>query len=83
MVVAGRVRYFYIGSPGHIRIIQCEHEVHSCVVVDCEWADDEDYWCVAGNAGVNMDAPPGEPRCECGVVPVEAASWGTVKALYR
>jgi hypothetical protein len=79
-LIVGYVQYYYTGPPGHIRVIQTElNPGESC---DCQMHEDC-CWCVGGNAGVNMDAPPGDLGCECGPTPVSAVTWGTVKALYR
>jgi hypothetical protein len=78
LLVTGFVTYLYNGTPGYMRIQR--PEVDPGMVVDCDFA--ADYFCVAGNAGVGMDAPSGEPGCG-GASPVESVSWSSIKALYR
>ena len=80
VVVVGYVQYYYTGPPGYIRVIRTE--VDQGGSLDCNFVEDC-CWCVAGNAGVNVDAPPGESSCDCGPTPVNAATWCSVKALYR
>ena len=79
LVVTGYVTYYYAGEPGHIRVLRTEFE--QGLTLDCNV--DVDYYCIAGHAGVGMDAPPGESGCVCGGSPVEEGSWSTIKALYR
>jgi hypothetical protein len=81
IVIVGYVRYYYTGPPGYIRIFP--PELFGRDAVDCNFVDD-DYWCIAGNAGVGVDPPPPEPGCECEPYsPTRDRSWSTVKALYR
>ncbi len=79
MIVAGYVQYYYTGPPGHVRVVPTN--LDPMLTTDCNIA--LDTYCVAANAGIGADPPPGHPGCYCGVVPVEDASWGTIKALYR
>jgi hypothetical protein len=80
VVAVGYVQYYYTGPPGYIRVIWTEAEPGKSL--DCNFVEDC-CWCVAGNAGVNMDAPQGDPTCNCGPTTVNDATWGIVKALYR
>jgi len=70
IVTVGYVSYLYTGAPGGIAIL--EHPVSGTEVLDCN--DIEDHFIVIGNLGVNADPPE---------APVEARSWGSIKALYR
>ena len=79
LLVTGYVTYSYDGPSGWIRILRTE--IDQGAVADCN--NVLDYFCIAGNAGVGMDAPPGERGCVCGATPVEHGSWGAIKALYR
>ena len=79
MIIVGYVLYYYTGPPGHVRIAAAE--IDGRTVLDCN--NMVDTYCVAANAGIGADPPPGDPGCYCGTVPVENASWGTIKALYR
>jgi hypothetical protein len=72
--------YLYTGVPGVI--LPHGYGTEGARFVDC--AGDTCYWMFlwsdyGGNAGICMDPPYG-----CGVVvPVENATWGSIKALYR
>jgi len=73
-VAVGVGHYFYLNVPGDIEIL--DHPDFPRWVVDCN--DGVDSYCVFINGGVCKDPLPGD----CGV-PVEASSWGGIKALYR
>jgi hypothetical protein len=79
MIIVGYVLYYYTGPPGYVKIAAAE--VAGKEVLDCN--NMTDVYCVADNAGIGADPPPGDPGCYCGPVPVEDASWGTIKSLYR
>ena len=79
LMVFGYVTYYYAGPAGVLRIIRTE--VDQGIGVDCIF--EVDYFCIGGNAGVGMSAPAGEAECFLGPTPVNAASWGAVKSLYR
>jgi hypothetical protein len=51
-------------------------------VMDCPVPGEVDYYCVWMHGGVGKDALEGDEEC-FPVVPVEDATWGSVKALYR
>ena len=77
IVVVGEGTAFFMGNPGEIKIV--DHPDYPRWVVDCN--DEIDPYCLESNAGVLMDpAPTGE---DCSVSPVEDATWGGIKALYR
>ncbi len=68
---------FYLGVPGTVSIV--DHPDYPRWVVDC--LDGVDFYCLEMNGGVLMDpVPTGE---DCSVSPVEDATWGGIKALYR
>jgi len=83
VVVAASLHYLALG-PGTITV--GPHPTDGPAVADCN--NDLDFFCVhsiavngvAGNFGVGEDAPDGD--CEP-VDPVEDATWGSIKALYR
>jgi len=80
-VIVGYVRYYYTGPPGHIRIIPAVNNPRTAV--DCNVVHD-DFWCVAGNAGVGVEPHPPEVGCECEQYSLTLeTAWGRVKALYR
>ena len=70
---------FYLGGPGTVSII--DHPDYPRWVVDCN--DEVDFYCLANNGGVLMDAPPTGEDCGEPVSPVEESTWGGIKALYR
>jgi hypothetical protein len=79
-VVAGAVNYLYLGTAGTITVLP--NPVSGREVLDCD--DLADYFCVAAQFGVSMPPPDPEPDCECpDNNPVEDATWGSIKGLYR
>lgn len=68
--VAARVRYEYNGTPGYARLIG--HGTDGQASADCNNA--LDAWTDYSHFGVGQDAPAS---------PVQAHSWGAIKALYR
>lgn len=50
------------------------------MVVDCVF--DADQFCVLSNGAIGTDPPAGDDDCDC-ETPVEPASWGSIKAMYR
>jgi hypothetical protein len=79
-VIVGYGSYFYIGGDCVIEIL--DHVDYPRWVVDCQEPGVVDYYCLAGAGAVGAAvAPPGEV-CPCGT-PVEDATWGGIKALYR
>ena len=79
-VVAGYVSYLFLGGPGTITVLP--HPVSGREVLDCN--DIPDYFCVYSNFGVLEPAPEPEADCFfCEPSPVEDASWGAIKSLYR
>ena len=76
-----RLDLLYLGTPGDILIL--DHPEYPRWVLDCHDPDAElDYYCVWMHGGVCKDALEGDEEC-FPVVPVEDATWGSVKALYR
>lgn len=84
IVVVGDVQYLYQGGPGTLDILP-----HGLVepgtgreVLDCDFASD--FYCIYANLGVGVAPNPGEADCICEPAsPVEAATWGSIKSLYR
>jgi len=71
----------YTGTPGDVMIL--DHPDWPRWVVDChEPYGEVDFYCVWMHGGVGKDALEGDEEC-FPVVPVEDATWGSVKALYR
>jgi hypothetical protein len=81
IVCIGVIQYLYQGpDPGTIDILP--HPGTGAEVLDCDYASD--YFCVAANLGVSMPPNPGDPDCDCEPpAPVEDATWGGIKSLYR
>jgi len=80
VVVVGYGTYFYIGGECCIQIV--DHAQYARWVVDCQDPGVEDYYCVSGHGSVGGAVCPDGEVCPCGV-PVEDATWGGIKALYR
>jgi hypothetical protein len=72
-----QVPYFATGAG---TITLSAHPSDGQLTIDCEFA--EDVYCIANNFGVGMEPPAGDDDCTC-ESPVEAGSWGQIKALYR
>jgi hypothetical protein len=79
IVVVGEIQYLYLGGPGTLTLTP--HPGTGRETLDCNFADD-DHYCIAGHLGVNADAPAPEEGCVCDD-PVDDATWGSIKALYR
>jgi len=76
-----RLDLIYTGTPGDIMIL--DHPDWPRWVLDCHEPNAEvDFYCVWMHGGVGKDALEGDEEC-FPVVPVEAATWGSIKALYR
>jgi len=76
----GKLSLLYNGTPGDIMIL--DHPEYPRWVIDCSDLGDLDFYCVWMHAGVGKDALEGDEEC-FPVVPVEDATWGTIKAMYR
>jgi hypothetical protein len=76
-----KLTLIYTGTPGDVMIL--DHPDYPRWVVDCtEPFSELDFYCVWMHGGVGKDAVEGDEEC-FPVVPVEDATWGSVKALYR
>jgi len=75
-----RVSFVYLGGSGDIMIL--DHQEYPRWVLDCSSPAEVDYYCVWMHGGVGKPALEGDEDCYP-VVPVEDASWGAVKSLYR
>jgi hypothetical protein len=74
-VPIGKLTFVYNGIPGEVRIEP--HPEFPALLIDCQ-----DAWfafCVRMHGGVEQEAPQGD----CFGSPVEEASWGAIKGLYR
>jgi hypothetical protein len=65
---------------GSADIIIGDHPDFPRWVVDC--ADGTDFYCVLAHGGWNKVNLAGEAGCDCSS-PVEDATWGVIKSLYR
>jgi len=74
-----KISLVYLGTPGDVMIL--DHPEYPRWVIDCDLSE-ADYYCVWMHGGVGKDALEGDEEC-FPVVPVEDATWGSVKALYR
>ena len=79
VVCVGVLTYLYMGD-GTLDITP--HPGTGREVLDCDFASD--FYCVYANLGVSVPPNPGEDGCDCEPPqPVEDATWGGIKALYR
>jgi len=74
-VPIGKLSFVYNGIPGDVTIE--EHPDSPDLIISCldEWL----VFCVRMHGGVGKEAPEGD----CYGSPVENASWGAIKGLYR
>ena len=68
--------FFYYAGSCCIRLL--EHPEYPRWVSDCD--DGLDYWCVESHASIGGEVCPDG---DCPQSPVQAGTWGAVKALYR
>ena len=83
-VIVGYGSYFYMGNgPTDACVKIVDHPDYPRWVVDCQEPGVEDFYCLKGHGtiagGVCTD---GLETCLCDS-PVEDATWGGIKALYR
>jgi hypothetical protein len=71
----GKLSFLYNGIPGDVTIEP--HPEYPALLISCfdEWL----VFCVRIHGGVGKEAPQGD----CYGSPVENASWGAIKGLYR
>jgi len=82
-VLAGYAEYFYLGGDFTVEILDHGNPLWEGWIVDCQAPGVVDQWCVWLNGAVGAATPPaGDAGCEANT-PVEDATWGAVKALYR
>ena len=84
VVCVGRLTYLYQGVAGTLDILPHGQDEPGTgrEVLDCDFASD--FYCVYANLGVSMPPNPGESGCDCEPPsPVEDATWGGIKSLYR
>jgi hypothetical protein len=76
MVASGKAFWF----AGACEIFILDHPEYPRWVVDCgQPIPANDFYCVLSHGGFCMPAPDGD----CVTNPVEDATWGNIKALYR
>jgi hypothetical protein len=77
-IAAAVVSFFYLGGSGCLQIL--DHQDYPRWVVDCAQPAEVDQYCVLAHGSIGgVTCPEGD----CGAVPVEEATWGAVKSLYR
>jgi hypothetical protein len=75
-----KLGFVYLGTPGDVMIL--DHPEYPRWVMDCPVPGNVDFYCVWMHGGVQKDALEGDEEC-FPVVPVEDATWGTIKSMYR
>ena len=83
-VLAGYAEWFYLGGDFTVEILDHLNTQYNWEgwIVDCQEPGQVDMWCVWLNGAVGAATPP-DGDAGCIPVPVESATWGAVKALYR
>jgi hypothetical protein len=79
-VIVGYASYFYLGGACCIQIV--DHADYPRWVVDCNEPGLVDFYCLKGHGSVGGAVCPSGEDCPCGS-PVEDATWGGIKSLYR
>jgi len=79
-VIVGYGTYFYLGGACCIQLL--DHGDYPRWIVDCQSPGNVDYYCLGGHGSVGGAVCPEGEVCPCGS-PVEDATWGGIKALYR
>ena len=74
-VVAVLNQPYFVSGAG--TIVLSPNDTEGLLLVDCNV--DVDEICVLANGGLGMEAPEGS----CEASPVEDATWGSIKSLYR
>jgi len=81
-VIVGYGSYFYLGGACCISILDHGKVEWARWVVDCQDPGVVDLYCLAGHGSIGGGACPDPEECPCDS-PVEDATWGGIKALYR
>jgi hypothetical protein len=84
IVLAARIEMYCSGEPGDILIM--DHPEWPRQVYDCqEPIPQEDSYRVLAHGAIGKPHEPGDPGADfCGdPSPVEGASWGTIKGMFR
>jgi hypothetical protein len=77
-ILVGVVTFFYLGGSGCLEIQ--DHAEYPRQVVDCSDPGETDQYCVLAHGSIGgFVGPVGD----CGLVPVQAETWGAIKGLYR
>jgi hypothetical protein len=79
-IIIATASWFDLGSVGDLKIV--DHPDFPRWVTDCGDPTGTDYYCHVHNLGVNKEPEPTGEDCVCGS-PVENATWGSIKGLYR
>ena len=78
VVVVGCIILFYLGGSCCLEIL--DHLDYPRWIADCRGPAEIDHYCVLAHGSVGgADCPQGD----CGQVPVDDSTWGTIKSLYR
>jgi hypothetical protein len=84
IVLVARIDIYYSGEPGDILIM--DHPNWPRLVTDChEPMPGEDHYRILAHGALGKPHEPGDPGADfCGdPSPVEGASWGTIKGMFR
>jgi hypothetical protein len=76
LVPVVQLEYLYTGEPGLVELMQ--HPLEFDAVYNCD--GDLYHWYAMAHSvlGIGVPNPDG-----CGAAPIESASWGAIKGLYR
>ncbi|MBD3366773.1 MAG: hypothetical protein GF405_01210 [Candidatus Eisenbacteria bacterium] len=69
---------YFASGPGSVTL--SAHPTDGKITLDCGYL--EDPYCILQNLGVGEAPPAGDAECTCDN-PVEASTWGGIKALYQ
>ena len=79
-VIFASISLFYLGGECDVMIL--DHPEYPRWILDCDDPAGIDFYCIWTHGGVNKAALPGDAECDAST-PVEAQTWGAIKALYR
>ncbi len=79
-VIFASISLFYLGGECDVMIL--DHPEYPRWILDCDDPAGVDFYCIWTHGGVNKAALPGDAECDAST-PVEAQTWGAIKALYR
>jgi len=79
-VIFAKLTLFYLGGAADVKIL--DHPEYPRWILNCEDPAVVDFYCIWTHGGVGKEALLGDAEC-IGNTPVQDATWGAIKSLYR